>query len=109
MKKSANTAKYKTDTEFMKDRPGIQMEFSYHSVFLVPCVPFLEFRSVVSFLIPNPQHTVSLYTFISRINVHGRVGKSISTSLLSEYLQIFLGTSNTGILPDTGVICHDSP
>ncbi len=27
----------------------------------------------------------------------------------SEYLQIFLGIPDTGILPDTSVICHDSP
>ena len=45
-------------------------------LFCVPCslcsVPVFRSFLVVSFLIPNPQHTVSLYTFISRINVYGR-------------------------------------
>ena len=27
----------------------------------------------------------------------------------SEYLQVFLGIPDTGILPDTSVIYHDSP
>ena len=43
------------------------------------CVPSLPYSGVcydhVSFLIPNPQHTVSLYTFAFRINAAWSGGK----------------------------------
>ena len=77
-----------TDERFWRKRPdgivfrnhtktklGVLLKWGF-PIFCVPCslcsVPVFRSFLVVSFLIPNPQHTVSLYTFISRINVHGR-------------------------------------
>ena len=75
------------------------MVFSYHSVFLVFLL-HVPFRSVPFLVVV---HCVCvLHSFIS---VSGLV------LFLSppEYLQIFLGVPDTGILPDTSGICHDSP
>jgi hypothetical protein len=64
------------------------------------------FYDIVSFLIPNPQHTVSLYTFIYQESVwSGRSGLS-----LREYPEILLNQSNwtLGIFLFLGIIDYRS-
>jgi hypothetical protein len=59
-------------------------------------------------LIPNTLYRC--ITFISRISLHGRVEKCLILGQRGN-LQIFLERYHryrTGIVPDTGVICHDS-
>ncbi len=62
-------------------------------------------------LFPNPQHTVSLYNiYVSRISLHGREGKvTISRTQRNILRYSSIGITDTGIVPDTSVICHDSP
>ncbi len=68
------------------------------------------FYRIVSFLIPNPQHTVSLYTFIYQESAwSGRSGLAISRTQRNILRYSSSGMSDTGIVPDTGVTCHDSP
>ncbi len=72
-------------------------------------------KSPVSFLIPNPKHNVSFYTFIFRINASWSGGKGDSYFQdTEEYLEIFLERNyryrySTRIVLNTGVICHYSP
>jgi hypothetical protein len=65
---------------------------------------------IVSFLIPNPQHTVSLYTFTyQESSWSGRSGLTISRTQRNILRYSSRGIADTGIVPDTGTICHDSP
>ena len=76
-----------------------------HSCSLFRSVPFLPLHTVCWFLVWGccvglPKH--SLYHCV-------RLIVCLYFGFPSEYLQIFLGIPDSGILPDTSVICHDSP
>ena len=64
------------------------------------CVPV--FRSVPFLCVGLYLHSLGFFISYRRLSISGLLGKSWG-------LQIFLGTSNTGILPDTVVIYHDTP
>ena len=75
----------------------LEMVRVYHSVFRSLCsVPVFR-----SFHVPCSCVLVCIF-----IRPLGVLVKLLLFSL--EYLQTFLGISDTGILPDTGAICHDS-
>ncbi len=69
-----------------------EMVISYHSAFFRSCVPFR------SFLVPSLWYVPFIRVYCSLCLTSGLSLFSVP----SEYLQIFLGTSDTGILPDTG-------
>ncbi len=88
--------------------------------YIVNCATFIRtgssgncedvFYHIVSFLIPNPQHTVSLHTFIYQESAwSGRSGLAISRTQRNILRYSSSGITDTGIVSDTGVICHDSP
>jgi hypothetical protein len=75
---------------------------------IILCSLFLVFRSCVPFrlfLVRSLCYVPFIRVYCSLCLTSGLPHFSIP----SEYLQIFLGTSDTGILPDTVVICHDTP
>ena len=68
-----------------------------HTFFQVPV-----FRSVPFLCVGLYLHSLGLFISYRWLSISGLLG-------ISWGLQIFLGTSNTGILPDTVAICHDTP
>ena len=75
---------------------------------IILCSLFFVFRSCVPsrlFLVPSLWYVPCVRVYCSLCLVSGLSLFSVP----SEYLQIFLGTSDTGILPDTVAICHDTP
>jgi hypothetical protein len=61
-------------------------------------------------LSPIPQHTVSLCTSIyQETSWSGPSGLVISRTQRNILRYSSIGIVDTGIVPDTGVICHDSP
>jgi hypothetical protein len=88
-------------SSFLTD-PNGKMVLYYHSVFLVPCVPFRGCVPFSSFLVPSLWYVPFIRVYCSLCLVSGLSLFSVP----SEYLQIFLGISDTGILPDTVVIYH---
>ncbi len=62
---------------------------------------------IVSFLIPKL--VIVVYVYISRIIMVGSVGLTISRTQRNILRYSSIGIEDTGIVPDTGAICHDSP